>query len=116
MVAEYEDDELADDSDDKKKLFKAEAWVGKKKRLQLAKSKTAKSAFRKPGGWWHRLPAGVSANPNVSGWSVQSPATYAGSSTTPQVAGSQLGPCFVEDGAFKKIVPRMAEGPDSWSY
>ena len=77
-VAEYEDDELANDSDDEKKLFKVEAWVGRKTRLQLAKSKTA-------GGWWHRLPAGASANPSVLGWSVQSPATSTGSSTTPQV-------------------------------
>ena len=49
-VAEYEDDELADDSDDEKKLFKAEVRVGRKRRL--AKSKIVKKSFKKPGAEW----------------------------------------------------------------
>ena len=105
-VAEYEDDELADDSDDEKKLFKAEARAGRKKRL--AKSKTAKKGFRKPGGWWQRMPAGASANPSTAGLGSQTSSTSAStSSTVPQVAGSQFGPCFVcgKLGHFKKSCP-----------
>ena len=52
-VEEYEDDELADNSDDEKKLFKAEARAGRKLRQKFAKGKV-KKPIRKPGGWWNR--------------------------------------------------------------
>ena len=53
-VAEYEEDELADDSHDEKKLFKAEAQARMKKRL--AKGKTpVKKNFKKLGVWWQRI-------------------------------------------------------------
>ena len=51
-VEEYEEDELAEDSDDENKLFKVEARAGRKLRQKLAKGK-GKKAFRKPGQGWN---------------------------------------------------------------
>ena len=64
-VEEYEDDELADNSDDEKELFKVEAQAGRKLWQKLAKGKGKKAFyFRKPGsGSWNKWqPAGSSFN------------------------------------------------------
>ena len=58
-VEEYQDDELAADSDDEKKLFKAEARAGRKRRID--KSKT-KKPYKKPGAWWQK----IAANSNMA--------------------------------------------------
>ena len=102
-VAEYEDDELAEDSDDEKKLFKAEARAGRKKRM--AKSKIVKKSFKKPGaGWWQRMPASAPANSSALGMSGTGVGTPSGASpTVPQAAGSQLGPFCVRE--IKKSCP-----------
>ena len=51
-VEEHEEDELAEDSDDEKKFFKAEARAGRKLLQKLTKGKGNK-AFRKPGQGWN---------------------------------------------------------------
>ena len=57
-MAEYEDDEIAEDSNNEKELFKAEAHAGRKRRL--AKNQTVKKSFNKPGaGWWQRMSASI---------------------------------------------------------
>ena len=75
------------DSDDEKKLFKAEARAGRKK------SKT-KKPYKKPGGWWQK----IAANSNMAaGTSAGLGGQVSASSAAvlPQPAGTQLGPCFV---------------------
>lgn len=108
-VAEYEDDELAEDSDDEKKLFKAEARAGRKRRLAKGKA-TAKKNFKKPGLWWQRSNSYFNAVPATSGPVGQVAAVPGASSSAamsqPQPS-SQLGPCFVcgKMGHFKKACP-----------
>ena len=70
-MEEYEDDELADDSDDEKRLFKAEARAGKKLKQKLVKGK-ARENFKKPSGWWQRVQPSssiynASSNPALAG-------------------------------------------------
>ena len=107
-VAEYEEDELADDSDDEKKLFKAEARAGRKKRL--AKGKTpVKKNFKKSGVWWQKNMNYYNAvNTPCLGGQVTSGSGASASSTIQQPqSASQLGPCFVcgKMGHFKKACP-----------
>ena len=64
-VEEYEDDELAEDSDDEKRLVKAEAPVGRKLKQKLAKGKV-KNTLKKPSGWWPKLPYSSNTAANSS--------------------------------------------------
>ena len=120
-VEEYEDDELADNSDDEKKLFKAEARAGRKLRQKLAKGKGRKGYFKKPGSnsWYKWQPAGINFNqPSVSNVGVDTQRHVPGTSiVSPQLQGasqsslSQLGPCFLcgNMGHFKKSCPLWAQ-------
>ena len=120
-VEEYEDDELADNSDDEKKLFKAEARAGRKLRQKLGKGGKGKKGFRRPVGWWNKW------QPNTFGFSqlgvptvgIDTPRHSASnaSAVTPQSSSqsaaslSQLGPCFLcgNMGHFKKSCPLWAQ-------
>ena len=117
-IEEYEDDELADNSDDEKKLFKAEAQAGRKLRQKLAKGGKGKKVFRKPGpGWWNKwqpntfsfgqtgLPTMGMDTPRHS-----SSASAASLQNNPSNL-SQLGPCFLcgNMGHFKKSCPLWAQ-------
>jgi uncharacterized protein YeaO (DUF488 family) len=54
-VEEYENDELADNSDDEKKIFKAETRAGRKLQQKFAKGKGKKGNFKKPiSGFWNK--------------------------------------------------------------
>jgi hypothetical protein len=54
MFEEYEDDELADNSDNEKKLFQTEAHAGRKLRQKFAKGEGKKGDFKKPNsGFWN---------------------------------------------------------------
>ena len=120
-VEEYEDDELADNSDDEKKLFKAEARAGRKLRQKLAKGKGKKGYFKKPvANFWNKWqPAGVNFNhPSVSNVGVDTQRHVPGANiVSPQLQGagqsssSQLGPCFLcgNMGHFKKSCPLWAQ-------
>ena len=107
-VEEYEDDELADDSDDEKRLLKAEARAGRKLKQKVAKTKSKKN-FKKPNGWWSRVQVGnTGANANAAGLSSQG--QFSGvkvAQAVPQSGVSQLGPCFVCGGMghFKNQCP-----------
>ena len=119
-VEEYEDDELADNSDDEKKLFKAEAQAGRKLRQKLAKGKGKKGYFKKPGsGSWNKWqPAGFNFNqPDVPNVGIDAQRHAPGASiASPQLQGasqpslSQLGPCFLcgNMGFLKKSCPLWA--------
>ena len=116
-VEEYEEDELAEDSDDEKKLFKAEARAGRKLRQKLAKGK-GKKAFRKPGqgNWWNPYRWQPNASVPTVGVDVPRQAPSASTSSTPsqgtsQPSLSQLGPCFLcgNMGHFKKSCPLWAQ-------
>ena len=120
-VEEYEEDELADNSDDEKKLFKAEARAGRKLRQKLAKGKGKKGYFKKPGsGSWNKWqPAGFNFNQlGVSSVGIDTQRHASGASVaSPQLQGanqhslSQLGPCFLcgNMGHFKKPCPLWAQ-------
>ena len=117
-VEEYEDDELADNSDDEKKLFEAEARAGRKLRQKLAKGKGKKTVYsRKPGSasWNKWQPAGSSFNQPSMTVGIDTPRHVPGASIASQGASqpslSQLGPCFLcgNMGHFKKSCPLWAQ-------
>ena len=107
-VEEYEDDELAEDSDDEKRLVKAEARAGRKLKQKLAKGKVKKT-FKKPSGWWQKLPYSnnAAANSSFAGSSIPVPGTRVSQTSVSQSGVSQLGPCFCCGGMghFKKQCP-----------
>ena len=119
-VAEYEEDELADNADDEKRLFRAEARAGRK-----LKQKGPREA-KKKGGPAPKKPFRSSYAQSWAGQQAQSSgaASFAsgvpilvpqflgqGASRPPNTAlgTSQLGPCFLcgKTGHYKKACPLL---------
>ena len=102
-VAEYEEDELADNSDDEKRLFRAEARAGRRSKQKTSKSLNirkkgaqAGASSRAPGSVVPRTPTGGVAELAQASLLVQnllSPLTARQS--LPAAERSQLGPCFM---------------------
>lgn len=86
-VAEYEEDELADGSDDEKRLYKAELRAGKKVKAGKGKRKSANKSSWKP-RWQPPSIASAEVAPQPSSSNGVKP------SATGRPAQSMLGPCF----------------------
>ena len=105
-VAEYEEDELADGSDDEKRLYKAELRAGRK--MKAAKQKRKPSQPKKDPVWRPRwqpssmVGGGVSVQPSSSMGSKPGVASE-------RPRASQLGPCFEcgKYGHFRKYCPDL---------
>ena len=104
-VTEYEEDELADGSDDEKRLYKAELRVGKKVKSMRAKKKKDQP-IRKDWAWRPRWQPLLS----VSSSSVtQSSPSEIGSRPSVGRPQSTLGPCFEcgKVGHLRKSCPEV---------
>ena len=125
-VAEYEEDELADNSDDEKRLFRAEVRAGRKLKQKGAKEARKKGGPpRKPfrGSWSSSSPAPLSGEHAHSssaaavltpGAQLLVPPFWGQGSRLPTVpvtslGTSQLGPCFLcgKMGHYRKGCPLL---------
>ena len=106
-VEEYVADELADDSDDEKRLYKAEGRAGRK--IKEAKAKTKKKPLRKSPPWWQPKPGVTSQGVFNTG---QSSTQFTQPSKSPaQPVPQVLGPCFQcgKMGHFRRACPLLAQ-------
>ena len=87
-VDEYVADELADDSDDEKRLFKAEARAGRKLQASKAKGKKAKARFPFPDKVSNR------PSPQKGAAPVNQQSSTAGNFFMRKTAPPVVGPCF----------------------
>lgn len=114
MVEEYEDDELADDSDDEKHLFKTEARAGRKLKAKVA-NRNNKVKFTKKPDWAPRLqiPGVFNSTQTAAGFSGALSQGNFGAAVQfqGQPGTSTLGPCFYcgKNGHFKKHCPAWAQ-------
>ena len=118
-VAEYEEDELADDSDDEKRLFGAEQRAGRKNKQKSAKDARKKGgASKKPFRFSSAQSSGEHAAHSGGTAAVVAPGLQflvpqvVGQGTRPpsgQTNSSQLGPCFYcgKMGHFRKGCPLL---------
>ena len=124
-VAEYEEDELADNSDDEKRLFRAEVRAGRKLKQKSAREQKKKggapkkpfrSSWSSPAPWSgeHAQSSSVAAafTPGMQLFVPhllnQGPAMVRRPPTAP-AGSSQLGPCFLcrRMGHYRKACPLL---------
>ena len=115
-VEEYVEDELAEDSDDEKRLFRAEARAGRKaKAAQAAKLKKRRSMVsRKPQS--SGMPASVaSLNSQQLAQPQAWPQPATGRNAYSTAAPQSLGPCFLcgKLGHFRKSCPLLQNSSGS---
>lgn len=121
-VAEYEEDELADNSDDEKRLFRAEVRAGRKTKQKSVKEtkkkggpakKPYRSSWSNPAPWSgeHAQPGG-SATVGMQWLVPQYVSQGSRLSSMPTVTNNQLGPCFLcgKLGHFRKNCPLLHSG------
>ena len=110
-VEEYVADELADDSDDEKRLFKAEARAGRKLKASKSKGKRTKGklpyAERGPvGGFYNNRPSAHFSTATVA---TQQPAAGTAGELGVRKMSSPVGPCFQcgKLGHFRRACPLL---------
>ena len=105
-VEEYEEDELADNSDDEKRLYRAKLHAGRRIKAAAAKNKKKKDGFRKE---WRPRPQSLDSQSPPSSHVQQSSSStsIAAARTIPTVQG--LGPCFLcgKMGRFRRTCPLL---------
>ena len=105
-VAEYEEDELADGSDDEKRLYKAELRAGRKMKATRQKRKPIQPNRKD----WRPIRWQPSS---MSGGNVPVPQSSSSMGSKPSMAGERprasLGPCFEcgKYGHFRKYCPDL---------
>ena len=123
-VAEYEEDELADNSDDEKRLFRAEVRAGRKikqKSVKDAKKKggPAKKPYRSlpwasPSPWSgeRAQSGGATAFRPAAGVQWMVPQFVNQGPRLPSMPTGQLGPCFLcgKTGHYRKACPLLQGG------
>ena len=130
-VAEYEEDELADNSDDEKRLFRAEQRAGRKSKQKGAKDNRKKGGpYKKPyrSSWFsstqssgehaaHSGGAGAAAVVASPGLQLLVPQILGQGARLPfaPIASSQMGPCFLcgEMGHYRKGCPLLQNASNS---
>ena len=123
-VAEYEEDELADNSDDEKRLFRAEVRAGRKIKQKSAKEtkkkggaakKPFRSSWLSPSPWsWsgEQAQPGGSATVGMQWLAPQYVSQGSRLPSMPNTTNNQLGPCFLcgKLGHFRKGCPLLQSG------
>ena len=114
-VQEYEEDELADNSDDEKRLFRAETRAGRKLKQKNFKNAKKRSVSRKPvrASWWGpALTGGEPVHSNASALVGILPRLQVAKNTSQGSGGagtSQLGPCYMcgKMGHYRRACPLL---------
>ena len=102
-MEEYEEDELADNSDNEKRQFRAEQRAGRKVKAAAAKSKRKEDFLKKD--WRPRFQSGTDISETTSGQQAMQLSSSAPPKSTPVVQG--LGPRFIcgKLGHFRNTCP-----------